>query len=292
MKHLLAYVALITLMFTTAGSVKGDLTDDLVVYFTFDNVKGKRILDESGNGLDAEIIKNTKFVEGKYGNAVRITRKTEDCVNIPSEDALKISGEITMIAWVYHEDWTRSSSQWFDKGTNSRDSNKLYGMGVFDVDDLGLAAWFKEKSLVRTIFGGEIRRSFVSKHQLKNGTWHHVVGACTDASAKIYLDGEAILDIHRGDFNRINFNGANDKDLRIGCVEGKPEYAFEDGSIDEVAIWSRALSEAEIRTAMRGPLLAVSPTDKAATAWGDIKRKVYQPELQQEYERLSTYIGK
>ena len=110
---------------------------------------------------------------------------------------------------------------------------------------------------------------------MKDGTWHHVVGACTASSAKIYLDGEAILNINRDDFNGIRFNSANGKDLRIGCVEGKPEYAFEDGSIDEVAIWNRALSGAEIRTAMQGPLLSVSPKGKLATTWGSIKRKAF-----------------
>lgn len=277
MKQLLKCPSLLVLMLITAGYVKADITDNLVVYFTFDNVKGKQVLDESGNGLDAEIVKNTKFVAGKYGNAVRITRETQDCVNVPVSDALEISEEITMMAWVYHEDWRRRSFQWFDKGSANRESNKLYGMGVFDVDDIGLAAWFKEKSLVRVIFGGEIRRSFVSKHPLKDGTWHHVVGTCTDTSVRIYLDGEAILNINRGGWNRIGFNGANGKDLRVGCVEGKPNYAFEDGSIDEVAIWNRALSETEVRTAMRGSLLAVSPKDKVATTWGNIKRKAFQP---------------
>ena len=148
MKQLLKCIALLVLVLITVGSVSADITDDLVVYFTFDKVKGKRVLDESGNGLDAEIIKNTKLVTGKYGNAVRITRKTEDCVNVPVSDALEISEEITMMAWVYHDDWTGSTAQWFDKGSANRESNKLYGMGVFDVNDLNLAAWFKEKTLL------------------------------------------------------------------------------------------------------------------------------------------------
>ena len=279
MRQLFLYASFIALIIITDGYATAYLDEGLVVYLTFDNVKGKQILDESGNGLDAEVIKNTKFVKGKYGNAVRITRKTEDCVNIPSEDTLKISEEITMMAWVYHDDWTRSSSQWFDKGTHSRDSNKLYGLGVFGVNALHLGAFFREKSLIATILGGERKTTFVSKHKMKNSTWHHVVGTCTGTSVKIYLDGEAILNINRdaAGFRRVNFNGANDKDLRIGCVENKPEYAFEDGSIDEVAIWSRALSGTEIRDAMRGNLLAVSPKDKAATTWGNIKRKVFQP---------------
>lgn len=281
MRQLFLYASLIALTIITGGYATASVDEGLVVYLTFDSVKGKRILDESGNGLDAEVVKSTKFVEGKYGNAVRITRKTEDCVNVPSEDALKISEKITMMAWVYHDDWTRSSFQWFDKGTNSGDSNKLYGMGVFGVNALNLGAFFKEKSLIATIFGGERRTHFVSKHEMKDGTWHHVVGICTNTSAKIYLDGETILNINRdtarAGFRRVNFNGANDKDLRIGCVENKPEYAFQDGSIDEVAIWNRALSSTEVRDAMRGNLLAVSPKDKVATTWRNIKRKALHP---------------
>ena len=67
----------------------------------------------------------------------------------------------------------------------------------------------------------------------------------------------------------------NDQDLRIGCAKNKPEYAFEDGIIDEVAIWSRALSEDEIRTVMRSPMFPVSPKDKVTTTWGDMKQKAF-----------------
>ena len=70
MEKLFDYAVLFsTLMLIAAGYAAADIADGLVVHFTFDSVKGKRILDESGNGLDAEVIKNTKFVKGKYGKA-------------------------------------------------------------------------------------------------------------------------------------------------------------------------------------------------------------------------------
>ena len=262
--------SLITLIFITGGYVTAALDEGLVVYLTFDNVKGKRILDESGNGLDAEVIKNTKFVKGKYGNAVRITNETEDCVNIPSADALKIGEEITMMAWVHQDDWTRSSSQWFDKGTYSKDFNTAYGMAVFNEEDA-------HSSGIGVILGGELQRHFIVQNNMTNKTWYHIVATCNDTSVKIYLDGEIVNPpgLLPPAF-KLNFNGINGEDLRIGCAKGKPEYAFEDGTIDEVAIWNRALSGTEIRTAMRGNLLAVSPRDKVATTWGDIKRKAFQ----------------
>ena len=109
------------------------------------------------------------------------------------------------------------------------------------------------------------------QNRMKNKTWHHIVGICEDTSVKIYLDGEILVETELP----FDFRGINDQDLRIGCAKGRPEYAFEDGFIDEVAIWSRALSEDEIKTAMQGPLFPVSPKNKVATTWGDIKRKVF-----------------
>lgn len=275
MRHLFLQLILFVLILITARYTTADLTKELVVYFTFDNVKDKRILDESGNNLDAEVIENAKFVEGKYGNAIRITDETEDCVNIPSADALEIDEEITMMAWVYHENWKGHSSQWFDKGIRTEDFHSAYGMAVYDEKDIGGAGWFKDSSGIGMVLGtGEPQHQqmILVNNTMKDRKWHHIVGIVRDNGVKIYLDGESILQTVNGN---VNFEGTNKEDLRIGCVKNKPQFAFEDGSIDEVAIWSRALSEDEVRAAMRGPLLSVSPKDKVATTWGNIKRKTF-----------------
>ena len=176
-----------------------------------------------------------------------------------------------MMAWVYHEDWTGQSSQWFDKGTYSEDFNSAYGMTVYNENDAGGGEWLNNGSAIVLILGGEFQVRIMIQNSMKNKTWHHIVGTCEDKSVKIYLDGEILVETQ----TPFDFRGINDQDLRIGCAKGKPEYAFEDGYIDEVAIWSRALSEDEIQIAMRGPLLPVSPKDKVATTWGDIKRDAF-----------------
>lgn len=267
----------VVLVLVSVGYATADLTDDLVLHFTFDTVKGAIIVDESGNGLDAEVIENTQFVEGKYGKAIHITHETEDCVNIRSAKALEINEEITMMAWVYHENWKGHSSQWFDKGSHGKDRHSVYGMAVFHEKDLGGGGWFKDGSGIGIVLGtGATQQIQVVDRTMKDKKWHHIVGVCERSGVKMYLDGEIILR-PVGKFDDINFKGTNEEDLRIGCVKNKPHYAFEGGSIDEVSIWSRALSEDEVRAAMRGPLLAVSPKDKIATTWGTIKRKAFQP---------------
>ncbi len=279
MRHVFLQFILFVLILITARYTTADLTKGLVVYFTFDNVKDKQILDESGNGLDAKVIENTQFVMGKYGKAIRITRETEDCVNIPDSDKLKIDDDITMMAWVYHENWKGRSSQWFDKGIRSKDRHSAYGMAVYDEKDIGGAGWFEDGSGIGIVLGtGELQHQqmILVSNTMKDRKWHHIVGTVGDNGVKIYLDGESIVQTLN---ENVNFKGTNKEDLRIGCVKNKPQYAFEDGSIDEVAIWSRVLSEDEVRAAMRGPLLAVSPKDKVTMTWGNIKRKAFYGEL-------------
>ena len=275
MRHVFLQFILFVLILITARYTTADLTKGLVVYFTFDNVKDKQILDESGNGLDAKVIENTQFVMGKYGKAIRITRETEDCVNIPDSHKLKIDDDITMMAWVYHENWKGRSSQWFDKGISSKDRHSAYGMAVYDEKDIGGAGWFEDGSGIGIVLGtGELQHQqmILVNNTMKDRKWHHIVGTVGDNGVKIYLDGESIVQTLN---ENVNFKGTNKEDLRIGCVKNKPQYAFEGGSIDEVAIWSRVLSEDEIRTAMRGPLLAVSLKDKVTMTWGNIKRKAF-----------------
>ena len=76
-----------------------------------------------------------------------------------------------------------------------------------------------------------------------------------------------------GDLNSrvlMNWNCALD-------ARGHPRYVFKGGSIDEFGVWRRALTEAEIAEAMKG-FLAVSPKDKVATTWGDIKQRTITDE--------------
>ena len=75
----------------------------------------------------------------------------------------------------------------------------------------------------------------------------------------------------------IDFVGDNNASLRIGCAKNKPQYSFINGSLDEVAVWQRALSDDEIKQAIGRDLLAVSSSDKAATTWADMKKRAVVP---------------
>ena len=265
---------LILVIFTVSQGT-AELPDDLVVYFTFDNVKGKRILDASGNNLDADVVANVDFVKGKYGDAIHIAAaaKGDECVHVPADDLLKIEDEITMMAWVYHEDWDTALGQLFDNGSHILDEKeKSYGLGLFpDPENPGFLRNLDDPN-IEMILGklDEDRGSawlFRTWGRMVDKEWHHIAGTYDGKGVGIYLDGEILSD-HKTKFK---FIGVNDADLRIGCAKDHPQYTFKNGSIDEVGLWRRALTQSEIRKVMGGAL-SVSPKGKVATTWGDIKR--------------------
>ena len=259
MKQLFGCVVLIALMLITAGYATADLAEGLVVYFSFDNVKGKTIVDDSGNGLDADIIANTDIVDGKYGKAIRITAVGADCVNVPAADGLKITGEITMAAWINQDSWG-TDGQWFDKNCHNGGEHSSYGIGAFQ----------SGQNFNMFLGTGNSRPTLSQPHGLDTKTWHHVVGTYDGSTMKIYIDGELAAE----KAEKFDFKGTNDQDLRIGCSKDRPNYTFENGSIDEAAVWRRALSEGEIQAIANEGFLAVSPLDKATTTWGSLKRKI------------------
>jgi hypothetical protein len=251
------YLLLATLIVFSAAAAHADLEDGIVFYFTFDNVKGKKVIDESKNGHDADVIANTKFSKGHIGDAIEITAEGADCVNIPAADDLKIEGEITMMAWVYQDAWAATSAQWFDKNCHNGGEKNSYGIGVFG------------PNILMMLGEGGSRRNHEVPNAMDDKKWHHIVGTYDGSTMKIFLDGKLLGE--KGE--KFDFAGTNDQDVRLGCAKDRPQYSFDKGLIDEAALWSRALDLNEIKTAMEGDLLAVYPEDKLATTWGSVKRR-------------------
>ena len=95
--------------------------------------------------------------------------------------------------------------------------------------------------------------------------WHHLAYVIASGDQRIYFDGvEVGSSTNTGDFNL-----SDDTDpVRIGAAYFDPSgtyTAYFDGTIDDVRIYDRALSEAEIAD-MVGPILSVSETDFAFVA--------------------------
>lgn len=277
------------IMLLVAASANAGLNENLVFYLTFDNIIDQRVVDKSGNVLDAEIIQNTEVAEGKYGNAIRFTGQSGDCVNIPSQENLKVTGEITMMLWVYYETrWQGRRMHFFDKDCHTNGWGICYGIMSADTGNgNGPEIWLFLGS--RKDQGGQVRQKLVIPHKMVARKWHHIAGSYDGETMKIYIDGKVIGE----EEHKFNFAGDNDSDVRIGCAKERAHVTFVNGSIDEAAVWQRALSADEINQAMEGNFLAVSPSDKASTTWADIKERAANSYKQgKDFEKEITDINR
>ncbi len=105
---------------------------------------------------------------------------------------------------------------------------------------------------------------------LDDGAWHHIVwtydGTSGANGSKLYIDGTLDTQLTASSTGIRNYTGAN-SDICIGSTSGATGGWFNEGSIDEPAIWDgTALSSGDVTTIYNGG----SPDDLTGltpTAW-------------------------
>jgi hypothetical protein len=247
---------LLGLLFSLSLNASGEVPDVVGIWlFDDENDLGK---DSSGNGQDGEIQAGAESVDGKFGKGVRFNG-TNECIEVPDSDILDIDGDqVTITCWFW---WEGSGDGWqtfVSKGPMSGTNENW--------------AYFINSPSKHTHFaitpngGRQTINSNMNAFEPKE--WHFTAGTYDGKSVKIYMDGKLVTD------QAMSGNTTpNDSSLRIGHREGSSHWW--NGVLDEIAVFSRALSEDEINKIMNqglaDALLSVEPRDKLSTVWGHIK---------------------
>ena len=101
---------------------------------------------------------------------------------------------------------------------------------------------------------------------IQDNKWHYVSGTWDGKVISLYIDGELETSGKcDGKLKRSN------QSVHIGSRLASERFLT--GVVDEVRIYNRALTQAEIKKDMQsfGPL-AVSPSGNLAICWGEVKR--------------------
>lgn len=230
--------------------------EDILVYYSFDEIDGTTFKDDSGNGNDAELIRNGELVDGQFGKAIHLNGGVVQLS--PANDfvvPIGENGEVTLEAWVYVNNSTSHS------GVISIETIDA-GCCVFRLmlDGNNKPFWdagqHKDKSLPNFTF--EFKK------------WYHYVLVANGKDGKIYIDGEFI----GSHDENIEFPKWKQAEIFVGAGEGPNTHPIEDAIIDEVVIYSKALSEDEVKASMKfgvEGVLAVEAKDKLAVTWGQLK---------------------
>ena len=201
----------------------------------FDEGEGDIAKDSSGNNSDGALVGNPKWVEGKFGAALQFDG-VDDYVDCGNAQMLRIP-KGTMMAWIkVHTDKDSGLSAVtlpFDDSPRWDPPWRSLGLGAVQGEPV---FWIAINAENKEFLSGALRL-----HQ-----WHHMTITYDGAMRRGYIDGEVVF--------AYVFNGEIKYSSAPSCVigtRGKDSPGeFFNGVIDEVAIFSEALSNDQIRAVM------------------------------------------
>jgi hypothetical protein len=250
-KKFLGVLVAIFVLFTLTTSLYAGLDDkSLVLYLSFDEGKGGTAADGSIYGHDGEFVQNPTWVDGQFGKALEFDGTKGEHVIVPINDTLQLREQFSVAFWV-----KRGKAQ-------IRDWNYMVAAG-----SLKWATIFQNGSR-KTFFwstsGGTWAQKAVSTDVQPEDWVHMAVTHDTKSKVVIYNDGKEA--------------GGGAKPPPVDEIDGSimvgarhPGQEFFTGVIDEVFLFNRIITEAEISEIMDGEFLPVEPAEKLATTWGSIK---------------------
>jgi len=235
-------------------TVYGQVDESLVLYLSFDEGAGGTAGDSSLYGFDGKIT-GAKWVNGKFGEALEFNGVGDFVV--PDNPNLLLPDAGTLMAWANistesgHASWPRIMIK-----ANTNGGTDGYDF-LFDRENA---------YAIRFCIGGVC----TSYEAVETDSWHHVAVTYDGKTILVYLDGENVGEGAQA-AAAIDTTGS---DLQIG--NGIAADRAYNGILDEIRIWSRALSEDEIEWNMNkgaNEILSVEPRSKLASTWAEIKEK-------------------
>ena len=223
---------------------------DLIFHFPFDEGKGVTTEDVSKNSFEGAI-KNADWVDGVVGKALQFE---EGNVSV---NALGVNQpeEMTIELWI-------KPTERLAEGARIDMLYRLQGGGrphlTFNHGGLFFGAYLATQAADFTV---------PSSYTAFEPQWYYLVITQDQEKAVMYIDGEMDGEAATGGAARMDFGAVG---MSIGANIGSQRYF--NGSIDEVKMWSVALTADEIKKNM-DEALAVEAHDKLATTWGKIKSR-------------------
>ena len=236
----LALMFVVTVVVICGSSVAtGAPAPGLVAAYSFDAGSGSTLADESGSGNSGTISGATWTSNGKFGGALSFDG-TNDWVEIADASSLDLTTGMTLEAWVKP---SAAPSGW--STVLSKERNRL-AYGLFAGEDTGRSAGQVVIANEHTALGDE----------LPPGVWSHLATTYDGATLRLYVNG-----VLSGSTPVSGSIRTSSGQLRIGGnSRGGRWFA---GQIDEVRVYDRALSSAELQADAATPV-APPPADTQA----------------------------
>ena len=190
--------------------------------------------DESGNGNDGTV-QGASLDSNSY-----LFNGSNDYIDLGDDSSLNPSGSLTFSAKVNLDDLADGLNTIIGRNNNSSGQDGYgYNYGL-------LLNEGNQTVKMRFGIGQEADGTILDIDEPINinqaNTWYHVAVSYDNSSVAFYLDGTLV---HTVSYSRLDGNHQNSYSTFIGKYRPKLEFHFK-GKIDDVGIWNRALSQAEV----------------------------------------------
>ena len=224
-------------------------TPDVVAAYSFNEGTGTVATDSSGNGNDGAIQGPAWNAQGVFSSGLTFNG-IDSSVSVPHNATLNLSSAGTIEAWVK----LNSLGRWHGviaKGFVNSDRDHNYALEVND------------SNRVRCILGnglsGQVLDSTIT---MTTGQFRHLACTWDGASLSLYVDG-----VLNAETSLDSTPAGNTAPLSIGQFGGASDPLH--GTIDEVRIYQRALSQAEIQFDMNTPIVLTLNSAPTITSIAD-----------------------
>lgn len=231
--------------------IKNDatLSTSLVSYWKLDETSGNRADSHGSNTLSDN--NTVLYGTGKINNAGDFERATTEYLSKTSAIGVPTTtGSRSISAWINLESDTPADAYNAILDYGAEGVNQEYGLILTQISGVKGIGMDKYGALLTVNWTPSL------------STWYHVISTYDGTNIKIYINGVYLGSVAGGTINTTNTNP-----LLIGARSTTPPTQHFDGLIDETALYSKALTVAEVR-ALYG---YGTPPEYEATASSSIK---------------------
>ena len=221
-----AVIVLLALVLVAALCGDAKAAEGLVASYSFDEGAGTTLGDQSGNGKAGAIVGAT-WTAGRYGSALSFNGSSSR-VDLPALGTFYKNG-FTLEAWV-----------------NKSGTDKDVGiLGTWDwPQNGGPMLWVDHLAGHHYVtFNGGLANYLDSGQAPVSGQWQYLSATYDGTTARYYIDGTQVA-------TRTFTGNVGDSNVwRIGAYGANP-FGFFKGAIDDVRIYNRGLTAAEVQADM------------------------------------------
>lgn len=217
------------LTFTTQAA--STIVPGLVASYSFNEASGTTIVDASGRGNNGTISGATRNAAGKSGAGIDFDG-INDFITVNDAPSLDLTTGMTLEAWVR----PTVSTAWRTVILKERPGQLTYAL---------YSSTDTNRPSGHVFIGGD--REVRGSSQLPVNTWTHLATTYNGSAIVIYVNG-----VVAGTAARTGLISTSNNPLRIGGNAVWNEYY--QGRIDEVRVYNRSLTQAEIQADMNTPI--------------------------------------